>query len=323
MNYKQKYNEALEWMRSLYHGLHGATKEDAEHYFPELKESKDEMIREELIQYLKYCVKTRNLDSKFSEEWIAWIEKQGELNKNATKDRVVKYLSNLISDQALRGVPMLYYEGRIEEEADLIIRVAKNELKNEKHNQSCKSVIWHDITEKPNEDCELLCEWESHDATWHEIVFYHKYTKTFWDGEKHVENVTRWCYVDDLLEKQGEQKPTDKVEPKFKVGDFPELKESEDEKIRKWCISHFKECINVIKNNNEYKEYLSNKVIPWLEKQGDKDKLIKELGKFKKGDWVVDSQGKVSQVKSTFDDGYNTLKEKDEDLKKLNEERKN
>jgi hypothetical protein len=65
---------------------------------------------------------------------------------------------------------------------------------------------------------------------------------------------------------------------------FPELKESEDEKIRKWCILHFKKSIDVIKNNDEYKEYLSNKVIPWLEKQGDKDKLIKELGKFKKRD---------------------------------------
>ena len=49
---------------------------------------------------------------------------------------------------------------------------------------------------------------------------------------------------------------------------FPELKESEDEQIRKWCISHFKSCINVIKDNDEYKEYLSNKVIHWLEKQG-------------------------------------------------------
>lgn len=51
---------------------------------------------------------------------------------------------------------------------------------------------------------------------------------------------------------------------------FPELKESEDERIRKWCISHFNACINVIKDNDEYKEYLSNKVIAWLEKQGDK-----------------------------------------------------
>ena len=50
---------------------------------------------------------------------------------------------------------------------------------------------------------------------------------------------------------------------------FPELKESEDERIRKWCISHFRECFRVTKDNVEYKEYLNNKVIPWLEKQGE------------------------------------------------------
>ena len=45
MNYEQKYKEALGWMQSLYKGLHGATKEEAEHYFPELKESEDEIAK--------------------------------------------------------------------------------------------------------------------------------------------------------------------------------------------------------------------------------------------------------------------------------------
>jgi len=48
---------------------------------------------------------------------------------------------------------------------------------------------------------------------------------------------------------------------------FPELAESEDERIRKWCISHFEAAIRVPQNNAEYQEYLNNKVIPWLEKQ--------------------------------------------------------
>lgn len=39
------YDKALKWMRELYPGLNGATKEDAEHYFPELRESEDERIR--------------------------------------------------------------------------------------------------------------------------------------------------------------------------------------------------------------------------------------------------------------------------------------
>ena len=60
---------------------------------------------------------------------------------------------------------------------------------------------------------------------------------------------------------------------------------SEDEKVRKWCISHFKECINVIKDNDEYKEYLSNKVLAWLEKQGEKP-ADKVEPKFKVGDKI-------------------------------------
>lgn len=50
---------------------------------------------------------------------------------------------------------------------------------------------------------------------------------------------------------------------------FPELAESEDERIRKWCISHFKAAFRVTKDNAEYQEYLNKKVIPWLEKLGE------------------------------------------------------
>lgn len=55
----------------------------------------------------------------------------------------------------------------------------------------------------------------------------------------------------------------------------------EDERIRKWCISHFKECFHVSKYNLEFKQYLNNKIIPWLEKQkplewSDKDEKMKE-----------------------------------------------
>lgn len=52
---------------------------------------------------------------------------------------------------------------------------------------------------------------------------------------------------------------------------FPDLAESEDEKIREWCISHFKAAFRVSKDNAEYQEYLNSKVIPWLEKQGEKN----------------------------------------------------
>ena len=82
---------------------------------------------------------------------------------------------------------------------------------------------------------------------------------------------------------------------------FPELKESEDERIRKWCISHINACINVIKDNDEYKEYLSNKVIAWLEKQGDKKPTENIKTKFCEGDKVVSKQdGKVYTVGTAY-----------------------
>ena len=79
MDYEKKYNEALKWMRELYPGLHGATKEDAEHYFPELRESEDERIIKTLQEY----VKNRNwrLDGPSQGEVLAWLEKQKGLDK--------------------------------------------------------------------------------------------------------------------------------------------------------------------------------------------------------------------------------------------------
>lgn len=41
----------------------------------------------------------------------------------------------------------------------------------------------------------------------------------------------------------------------------------EDERIIEWCISHFKECFRASKDNLEFRQYLNDKIIPWLEKQ--------------------------------------------------------
>ncbi len=76
MNYERKYKEALEWMRSVYNGLQGATKEDAEHYFPELQESEDERIRKDIIRVFKGEIKF--ISEKENERYIAWLEKQGK-----------------------------------------------------------------------------------------------------------------------------------------------------------------------------------------------------------------------------------------------------
>ncbi len=56
---------------------------------------------------------------------------------------------------------------------------------------------------------------------------------------------------------------------------FPILvEESEDEMTIDWCVSHFRECSRVSRHNAEYQEFLNKKIIPWLEKQGNKDEEI-------------------------------------------------
>jgi hypothetical protein len=73
------YDKALNWMRELYPGLHGATKEDAEHYFPELRESEDERIRKKCIELIKRVIPSGDSQGQESKEildCIAYLEKQ-------------------------------------------------------------------------------------------------------------------------------------------------------------------------------------------------------------------------------------------------------
>jgi len=97
MNYEEKYKSALKWMQSLYSGLHGATKEDAEKYFPELKESKDERIRKTLIAFFRDWERTKSHCWNVNvTDIIAWLEKQGHM---LDPDKVVEWLN----DQACKG----------------------------------------------------------------------------------------------------------------------------------------------------------------------------------------------------------------------------
>jgi hypothetical protein len=83
-NYEKKYKDALSWMQSLYDGLHGATKKDAEHYFPELKESEDERtkrILNSISNKMSFHLRDIFTDEEFQcfDAWSnAWLEKQEE-----------------------------------------------------------------------------------------------------------------------------------------------------------------------------------------------------------------------------------------------------
>ena len=77
MDYEKKYNEALGWMQQLYPCLYGQFREDAERFFPELKESGDEWFIKELQGFLE----SYGADYFGTGEWQkfhVWLENQKE-----------------------------------------------------------------------------------------------------------------------------------------------------------------------------------------------------------------------------------------------------
>lgn len=112
----------------------------------------------------------------------------------------------------------------------------------EKQGKQASAIRWYNTSLTPEEMRELLVEWDSEDATWHEVAFYHADTKTFWDGERQVENVTRWCYIDDMLENQA---------PKPKWSE-------EDEHHWMMCLECVEECAT-----QEREDF--SKTIQWLQ----------------------------------------------------------
>ena len=85
--YEKKYKEALGWIQSVYPTMTGADKEDAEHFFPELKESEDERVRKELCKAIWTYIPNEE-----AHEYIKWLEKQGKQNpvKWSEEDEKIK-----------------------------------------------------------------------------------------------------------------------------------------------------------------------------------------------------------------------------------------
>lgn len=159
MEYEQKYNAALERAKE-YHDNGGAPL-ILEAIFPELKESEDgenKRISKEITKFLKQ-------NNGWNREWLAWIEKQGQVKES------------LISQ--------------------------------------------HEIEMCKENDDSLTSEDERIKETLKEFVKgYSAFINGQWRlGDFTVNRLIAWLEKQGWLEKQCEQ-PTDKVEPKFKAGDY-------------------------------------------------------------------------------------------------------
>lgn len=194
MDYKKEYEQAIERAKGIYNETIVPTptaKGTCEYIFPELKDSDDDRIRKALIQYLKDYPNLPN-GNYCRDDFFAWLEKQGEKvdaieNFNTEFERQI---SHLIASTINKEHE--YNEGFVKWTANALLNYAKHELEKQgEHKCDCKYV-----------GC-------------------------------HVNNVKRWCHKKQseiLYEKcnikcseylkKDEQKPNDKVESKFKVGDW-------------------------------------------------------------------------------------------------------
>jgi len=82
MDYEKEYKEALEkakiFKKHLLEINDKGYAEEMDYIFPELKESEDERIRKEIINYFKCQSRDEPSREHIHNKWIAWLEKQQE-----------------------------------------------------------------------------------------------------------------------------------------------------------------------------------------------------------------------------------------------------
>ena len=250
----RRYDEAIKIAKEINNEQQAQPFNVMTKVFPEFAEPEDEKIRKAIIKFIKVSKPEWENYSNYS-SWIAWLEKQ-VTPQTRTGDEWV----NMIDDACDKRYSEEYARGEYCHEQSFKWGFQEGVEWLEKQDEQSSVIRWYDASLIPQENEELLVEWDSNDATWHEIAFYHADTKTFWNGERQVENVTRWCYIVDLLRKQGK-----KVEP---IEGF----NSEFEKQ----ISHL--IASIINKEHEYTEafvkWTSDTFLNYaerkIEKQGEK-----------------------------------------------------
>ena len=138
--------------------------------------------------------------------------------------------------------------------------------------QGEKKSIWHNEDEGPKRGSLILLIMQSGTPIVAKII---EPNHTFNHGE-------RWAYIDDLLENQGEQKPADKIEPKFKVG--------------YWIVNNNSKDVFLIKSiNNGYctlEDIKGNIISPCLP-PCESESHLWTIQDAKDGDVLVDKYGNI------------------------------
>ena len=194
MDYEKKYKNALEAIKKLQEA--NPSDEGIQNWvndnFPELKESEDERIRKEIIEYIK--------TGTYHKDWIAWLEKQKSVDENKIIKRIkTDIATSLINYINANSKGMCLSNMECEDIEDAIVNnkwyKVYNYMKKELEKQG----------EKPQDESES------------ERI--RKAIKVIKEEEK-VDNANKVESKDYSSIDPHFFKTTDKVEPKFKVGDW-------------------------------------------------------------------------------------------------------
>lgn len=222
----KRYDEAIRESSKIINHCAGGTnipecvsvKATIEQIFPELKESEDEKIRKELLTFFKESIHGGHiLTNKEYDSWIAWLEKQG-IPAKLSEEEQNRFAKGVLTGCALSFIDYLdahKYEGKM-----------------------CVS----------NGECEDI-ENAFHNAMWDRLHrYYCKYIEK--QGEQKPYGQRQECtdcqfnYAGECkgfcAMKRGEQKPINKAEPKFKVGDWV-IRSAEDFKHDTYLVTDVKD----------------------------------------------------------------------------------
>ena len=132
--YEEKYKHALENFKKI-KSANSDNKELVnfiEYEYPELRESEDERIKKELIQYLKDYPNLPN-GHYCCNDFFAWLEKQGEQKLEWSEDDE-RDIDNIIwlCDNIEKGIENTWIPSQAKRIKDLMNRIKSLKLKHQK-----------------------------------------------------------------------------------------------------------------------------------------------------------------------------------------------
>ncbi len=247
MDYEKLYKDALERAREYKKHGYMMINVALDNIFPELKESEDDRIKKALVRFHKSTIDIDGIKGGEIIAWLEKQGKcktdchSNHQDVNYPNGCIV--LEDFNGGEGFYKLNLDYLNKKQVEEVEEMVRTWNKESKTsnenikscigmcltdaneqrfkdynttlkdclawlEKQGERSGTFTWHNMNEKPDEMKEILCEWESDDAVWHDVAFYDDKTNKFRNNKMPIDNVIKWVYVDELLENQGEQSKT-------------------------------------------------------------------------------------------------------------------